>query len=210
MKFFNTTSRWTGSPVLQLLTLLLASGLYSLRAGAELSDIPSGTYIADPTHAYIQIQYSHLGLSNPLWGFDSFDINMMLDTEAPTQSSVSVSIDIGSVDPGSAIFHTHLTSEKWFDSSAFPKAYFNSSEITANRDGTYDINGSLTIKDITRPVTLTATINAAMVHPMNRKPVIGITATGQILRSEWGLGMFAPHISDEVSLLVNVELVAQP
>lgn len=190
---------------------LLAAGTIALASfsanAADLSKIPSGDYTVDPTHAYVTFQYSHLGLSNPTLSFGAFEMSLALDVEDPTKSEASLVIKTDSVNTGSDIFHEHLTGEKWFDASAHPEIAFKSTAVTANADGTFSMTGDLTIKDVTKPVTLDVVVNGAMMHPMAKKPVIGVTATGNVLRSEWGLGANAPFISDEVTLNVTAELL---
>ncbi len=186
---------------------LLASSLIATTVNAaDLSAVPSGTYHVDPTHAYINMQYNHLGLSNPTLSFDEFKINMDLDTANPTNSKVNVEITTDSIDTGSDIFHQHITSEKWFDAAKNPMITFTGSELAANDDGTFNLTGDLTIKDTTKPVVLVVTINNAMMHPMNKKPVVGVSAVGGLKRSDWGLGANAPYISDEVKLEIQAEM----
>lgn len=195
-------------PVLSKLAIAaLCVYSYGINA-ADLSAVPSGKYSVDPTHAYINFQYSHLGLSNPTLEFDNFDIDLNLDNADPTKSRVAVSIEGESILTGSDIFYEHMTGEKWFDIAKYPMLSFTSTAIAANADGTYSLTGDLTVKDVTKPVTLDVVINGAMMHPMAKKPVVGISATGNILRSEWGLGANVPYISDEVSLSITAEMLA--
>lgn len=190
------------------LSALLISSVFSSAAGAaDLSAVPSGKYYVDPTHAYINMQYSHLGLSNPILGFEEFKMSMDLDAADPTKTAVDVEIAVDSVRTGSEIFHEHLTGGKWFDAEKNPTISFASSAIAANDDGTYALTGDLTIKEITKPVTLTVTVNNAMMHPMAKKPVVGISAVGGLKRSQWGLGANAPYISDDVKLEIQAELL---
>ncbi len=188
-------------------TLILASTLLtSVASAADLTVVPSGKYFVDPTHAYINLQYNHLGLSNPTLSFDEFKIAMDLDTANPVNTKVDVEITTDSIDTGSEIFHEHITSPKWFDAAKNPMITFATSEVSANADGTFNLTGDLTIKDTTKPVMLVVTVNNAMMHPMNKKPVVGITAVGGLKRSDWGLGANAPYISDDVKLEIQAEM----
>ena len=188
-------------------TLLLSSALFAGSvSAADLSAVPSGKYFVDPTHAYINFQYNHLGLSNPVLQFDEFEMAMDLDSAEPTNTKVNVEIKTDSVDTGSEIWHEHITGEKWFDAAKNPTITFNSSELAANDDGTYDLTGDLTIKDVTKPVVLKVTVNAAMLHPRSKKPVVGISAVGGLKRSDWELGANAPFVSDEVKLEIQAEM----
>lgn len=188
-------------------TLVVASGVFNIVSAANLSEVPSGSYTVDPTHAYITFQYSHLGLSNPTLGFDDFTVELNLDSNDPTKSMVLVSIDPASIITGSAIFKEHLTGPDFFDVTNNPEITFQSTTIKATDDGTYAVNGELTIKGQSKPATLNVTINAAMNHPMTGQPVIGMGATGEVLRSDYGLDKFVPHVSDEMNLNITAELI---
>jgi polyisoprenoid-binding protein YceI len=170
---------------------------------ADLSAIPSGSYVVDPTHAYINFSYSHLGLSSPTLGFDDFSIEINLDADDPTQSMLIVNIDPDSVIAGSEKWHEHLTGPDFFDVANNPEITFQSTSIEAADGDGYTVNGDLTIKGQSKPVSLDVTINAAMTHPMSGKPVIGLSATSTVLRSDFGLDKFAPNISDEVQLNIK-------
>ncbi len=189
-------------------TLAIASSFAStsLFAEGDISGAAAGAYSLDPTHAYLQFQYNHLGLSNPILTFDDFNIDLNLDPADPAKSTIEVSIVADSVQTGSDVWHDHITGEKWFDTANNPEMTFTSTSITGS-GGSFQVTGNLTIKGETKPATLDVVINAAKVHPMKEKPVIGITATGKVVRSDWGLGANAPFVSDEVLLRVEAELI---
>ena len=193
-----------------LLAAALAASVISfstITSAADLADVPAGKYTVDPTHAYINFSYSHLGLSNPTLSFSDFTIDLDLDNADPTNSSVAVTIDVASIITGSDIFNQHINGEKWLDSAAHPEITFNSTAIEAGRDGVYTVTGDLTVKGVTKPTKLAVTINGAMNHPMSGKPVIGIQATSDLLRSDFGVGAFAPNVGDELALNVTAELL---
>ncbi|MDB4222871.1 YceI family protein [Granulosicoccus sp.] len=190
----------TAAAIVGLLTVT------SFASAADLSAVPSGGYEVDPTHAYVNFQYNHLGLSNPTLGFDDFTVDLNLDNADPTKSTVSVTVTTDSVLTGSDAFKKHLTGGGWFNTSEFPTITFESTSVEAAGDGMYKVAGNATVKGITKPLSLDVTINAAMNHPMNGKPVIGLDATGSLLRSDFGLGKNAPYISDEVALSISVEM----
>lgn len=189
--------------------LLTASSMAAVQA-ADLSAVPAGKYTVDPTHAYINFSYNHLGLSNPTLSFDEFSVDLDLDNEDPTQSSISVNIDAGSVITGSEIWKDHLTGDKWFDVAAHPTITFESTAIEAAGDGAFKVMGDLTIKGESKPVSLDVAINGAMNHPMSGDPVIGLDASAEVLRSDFGMGGAAPAVSDEVALNISVEMLKAP
>jgi len=194
-------------PTTALATALLLS-LGTAHAQADLSAVPSGTYQSDPTHSYITFSYNHLGLSNPVLAFDEFTVDMELDTSDPTQSSVAVTIDPNSVVAGSEIWHEHITGDDFFDVSNNPEITFQSSGVEAAGDGAFKVDGDLTIKGQTKAVTLNVTVNAAMNHPMSGDPVVGLSGSADVLRSDFGVDKFVPNVSDEVAINFTTEMVA--
>lgn len=197
------TSKMQFKKPLIIFSLLAAA---SISQAADLSVVPAGKYEVDPTHAYINFSYNHLGLSNPKLGFDDFTVDLDLDNTDPTQSSIAVNVDIASVITGSEVWTDHLTGEKWLDAAAFPSMTFQSTAVEAAGDGAYKVTGDLTVKDVTKPIELSVSINAAMNHPMSGDPVVGLDASGTLLRSDFGLGGAAPAVSDEVALEISVEM----
>lgn len=179
----------------------------SFASAADLSAVPAGDYEVDPGHSYFNFQYNHLGLSTPTLSFDDFTIDLSLDNVDPSKSTVSVAVTIESIITGSDLFKEHLVGDKWFDASQFPTLTFDSTSVEAAGDGMYKVAGNATVKGISKPLTLDVVINAAKDHPMSGKPVIGLAATGSLLRSDFGLGKSAPFVSDEVELSLSVEML---
>lgn len=192
-----------------VLKSLLAStilGFSSLVSAAELSEVPSGMYSVDPTHAYITFTYDHLGMSNPVLSFDDFTIDLNLNNEDPTKSTVEVSIVADSIVAGSDVWKDHLSGAKFFDFANHPTITFTSTSIEAARDGNFKVMGDLKIKEMVKPVSLDVTINAAMNHPMSGNPTIGMGGTAEIMRSEFGMEAALPFVGDAISLNVTAEL----
>ncbi|MEL7537725.1 MAG: YceI family protein [Pseudomonadota bacterium] len=179
---------------------------FAATASADMSEMPSGAYGLDKTHAYITFSYSHLGFSNPHVGFDNFDATLDLDSANPENSKINVVIDAASINSRVAKFDEHLNGDDFFDTANHPSISFDSTSVTKTGDNTFDVTGDLTIKGMTKPVTLAATINKAANHPMRKVPTIGISASTTLLRSDWGLGKFAPNVGDEVTIDIQVEM----
>lgn len=188
---------------------ILAAGILgssTLTSAADLSGVPAGMYKVDHTHAYITFSYNHLGMSNPVLAFDDFTVDLNLDNEDPTKSTVNVTIDANSIVSGSPVWTDHITGEKFFDTANHSEITFTSTSVEAARDGNFTVAGDLTIKGVSKPVSLDVTINAAMNHPMSGTPTIGMQATSEVLRSEFGMDAAIPHVSDEIALNVTAEL----
>jgi len=195
--------------------LISAALAATLVAGFAIADehllsetVPTGTYKMDTTHGYVTFTYSHFGLSNPQIAFQSVDANLTLDAENPAASAVNVTIAANSIDSDVAIFNDHLNSENWFDTETYPEITFVSTGLTQDEDdhtkGT--LTGDLTIKDVTKPVTLDVTmLGAVATHPIKQVPTVGVQATTTVLRSDFGLGNYAPAVSDEVTITISGE-----
>jgi polyisoprenoid-binding protein YceI len=173
---------------------------------ADLSAVPSGGYGLDKSHAYLTFSYSHLGFSHPVITVGAFDVALDLDSAAPEKSRLSVTADAASIDSGVVDFNDHLHGPEYFDVGKHPEITFASTAIVMTGEDTATITGDLTIKGVTKPLTLTASLNKAAMHPMQKVPVVGVSATGTLKRSEFGLGQYAPAVGDEVSINVEVEL----
>ncbi len=187
---------------------ILRVGLLALALplAASAWDVPSGEYGLDKTHGYITFSYSHLGFSNPHVGFDRFEVSLNADAESPEDSSIEVLIDAASINSRVEVFDDHLNGENFFDTAKHPEITFVSTGISSTGENTFDIVGDLTIKGVTKSVTLNATINKAADHPFLQLPTIGVTAIAQVLRSDWELSRAVPMVSDEVSIFIDVEL----
>ena len=191
--------------VIRSLTAVTALAL-SLGAHAELGDMPSGAYALDKSHGYITFTYDHLGFSTPHVGFRNFDVSLDLDSVNIENSKVDVLIDATSVDSRVEVFNGHLNGENFFDTANHPEITFSGTGIHSTGDNTFDITGDLTIKGVTKSVTLNAILQKADMHPMRNLPSIGVTAEGTLSRSDFGLTRGVPNISDEVTLHISVEM----
>lgn len=178
----------------------------AVSASAELSSLPSGEYGLDKTHGYITFSYNHLGFSNPHVGFNDFEVNLDLDNENIENSTVNVLIDATSIDSRVEVFNGHLNGQNFFDTENYPTITFESTDIELTGDNTMNVTGDLTIKGVTKPVTLETTINKAADHPMRKIPTIGVSAQTTVSRSEWDLTRAVPNVGDDVLIWVEVEL----
>lgn len=195
------------------LAATMLAGSLSIAGMASADDkllsekVSAGTYKMDTTHGYVTFSYSHFGLSNPQISFKTVDANITFDPSNPAASAVNVSIAANSIDSDVDIFNDHLNSENWFNTAKFPEITFASTSLTQNADdatkGT--LTGDLTVKGITKPVTLDVTLLGAMAHPLSKKDTLGINATTTVLRSEFDLGAYAPAVSDEITITISGE-----
>jgi polyisoprenoid-binding protein YceI len=155
----------------------------------------------------ITSSYSHMGFSTPNIGFRDFDASLMLDSDRLENSSIEVVINADSIESLKDDFNGHLKSGDFFDTGNFPQATFSSTKIEATGADTFNVTGDLTIKDVTKPVILAATLNKAAMHPMQKVPTVGFSAQTTIMRSDFGLGRYVPNVGDEVTIHITVEML---
>lgn len=166
------------------------------------------TYTVEANHTYPRFSYSHLGFSTQISRFNKTTGSVVLDAEART-GSVDVTIDMTSVDTGSTAFDEHIQRPDLLDTANYPTATFKSTAVKFAGDKPVSVDGILTIKGVSKPVTLTVTSFTRKIHPMLRKDAIGADAHTVIKRSEFNAGKHAPYVGDEVTLSIAVEALEQ-
>jgi len=164
------------------------------------------SFSIEPTHTYPRFEYSHFGYSNQQQRFDKTSGKIVVDRAAKT-GSVDVTIDAKSVNTGYALFNSHLQGADFFDTEKFPTITFKSTQVKFDGDKPVAVDGNLTIKGVTKPVTLTVTSFHTMPHPMLKKDAIGANAVAKVKRSEFNMGKNVPYVSDEVTLSIAVEAI---
>ena len=166
------------------------------------------TYVLDSAHSFPRFSYNHFGYSTQVSRFNKTTGKIVYDKEAKT-ASVDIVIDATSVDSGFPVFNEHLRGEDFFDTAKYPTATFKSTKVIFEGDKPNAIEGDLTIKGITKPVTLTVTSFHAMPHPMRKKDAIGANAFTVIKRSEFNAGKHVPYVGDEVRIDIGVEAIKE-
>lgn len=162
-------------------------------------------YNLDPGHSQIVFTYDHLGFSTGHGMFSGFDGEIMFDQEDPANSSVTVSMPARSMLTGWEKRFEHFMSDEFFGADEDEMITFTSTGIKVTDSDEAEITGDLTINGITKEVVLDAELNQAGDHPMEGKPWVGFDAETTLKRSDFGLGMFAPAVSDEVEVEISIE-----
>ena len=185
---------------------LTAALIFAAASTAALS--APETYTVDGSHTFPRFSYSHLGYSTQLSRFNTTTGSVVFDAAAKT-GSVDIVIDAKSVDTGSTLFNEHIQGEDFLDTAKFPTATFKSTKVIFKGAKPSKIQGDLTIKGVTKAVTLTVTSFQAMPHPMQKKDAIGANAFTIIKRSEFNAGKYAPYVGDEVRIDIALEAIKQ-
>ncbi len=161
------------------------------------------SYIPNANHTFVRFSYDHLGFSRQESRFDKTTGTVTLDAAAKT-GSVDVVIDAKSVDTGSELFNGHIQGPDFLDTAAFPTATFKSTSVKFDGDAPVSIEGQLTLKGVTKPVTLTVT-SFKHAPDMMKKDSIGANATATIKRSDFHMTKYVPMVSDDVTLTIAIE-----
>lgn len=163
------------------------------------------TYTVDPSHTHATFSFLHLGLSTFEGKIPARSGTIVLDRAQKT-GSIEVVFDPAAVATGVPKFDDHLRSEDFFEVDKYPHATFKSNKITFKGDAPATIAGVLTIKNITKPVTLKVTsFECVSEHPMEKVPACGANATASIKRSDFGMTYSLPAVRDEIGLEIEVE-----
>jgi len=180
-------------------------------------NVPTGTYQLDPAHTTVTVRVKHFGLSNYALRLNTVAGTLNFNAEDPTQSSVEATVDAASLDTpygGERDFDAELQNSEWLDSGAHPTATFRSTSVESTGPATARVTGDITIKGVTRPITLDVTYNASHAqHPMGFPvQLIGFTGRSTINRLDFGLGAntlvpSTPEANDGVA--TDVELVIE-
>ena len=180
----------------------------ALAAFAVTAQAAPETFVIDNSHTYPHFSYNHLGFSNQTHKFDKTSGKVVLDRAAKT-GSVDVTIDATSVNTGFALFNEHLQAADFFDTAKYPTITFKSHKMAFRGDQPVSLASDLTIKGVTKPVTLTITHFKCQPHPMLKVEACGANATTQVKRSEFNMGKNVPYVSDEVTLTLAIEAVKE-
>lgn len=186
--------------------LTLAAAAFATLSGVATA--APETFVIDGAHTFPRFSYSHFGLSTQLSRFNKTTGKIVIDKEAKT-CSVDVVIDTKSVDTGFDVFNGHIQGEDFLDTEKHPTATFKSTQVRFEGDKPVAVEGNLTIKGVTKPVTLTITSFVLQPHPMMKKDAIGANATTKIKRTEFNAGKYAPNVGDEVTIDLAVEAIKE-
>lgn len=171
------------------------------------------TYIIDASHSEITFKVKHLMITNVTGHFQKFSGSMTASKEDFTDAVISFEAETSSINTNSEQRDGHLKSGDFFDAEKFPLLTFKSTSLVKDGDD-YKLTGDLTIKDVTKSITLDAELGGVMTDPYGQYKA-GFEINGKIHRSDFGLTWRAVTeaggivVSEEVKLHIQVQLVKQ-
>ncbi|MFN8345690.1 MAG: YceI family protein [Spirosomataceae bacterium] len=167
------------------------------------------TWKVDKAHAKIGFTITHLMISEVDGNFKTFDATLTSSKEDFSDAVFEVSADINSIDTDMERRDNDLKSDKYFDAAKFPTLTFKSTSISKVADKKYKLTGDLTMKGVTKPVTLDMTVTGVKQGMGSQKPKAGFKITGTIKRTDFGVGQASPAVSEEVELRAVGEFTQQ-
>lgn len=172
----------------------------------------TGQYAIDPAHSSIGFTVRHAMVTNVRGSFAEHEGTLNLDGSNPGGSSASIDVKIASIDTGIGDRDGHLRSGDFFDAEQFPLMTFRSTQAEQLGGDKYRVTGDLTIKDVTKPLSIDLEFNGTATDPYGNERV-GFEGSAEILRSDWGLTWNAAletggvMVSDKVKLNFDISAI---
>jgi polyisoprenoid-binding protein YceI len=171
-------------------------------------------WVLDPTHSEIQFKVKHLMITTVTGYFREFSASAETNGDDFNNAKIAFEAKTASIDTNSADRDTHLRSGDFFESEKYPVLKFQSEAIQKAGDGGFKLTGDMTIKDVTKPVTLDVEFGGIMKDPWGNQKA-GFSLSGKINRKDWGLNWNAALetggvlVSDEVRIFCEIQLAKQ-
>lgn len=168
----------------------------------------------DPTHSEITFKVKHLVISTVTGKFNEFSGSLTQNGETLENAAIEFGAEIDSIATGVADRDNHLKSDDFFNAAEYPKMTFVGKGFTKTGEDNYQLTGNLTIRDVTKEVTLEVTHGGTVVDPYGQTKG-GFEIVGTINRKDFNLSWSALTetgtvvVSEEVKLELNVQLVEQ-
>ena len=172
------------------------------------------TWVLDPSHSELQFKIKHLMISTVTGQFGSFKASVETEQDDFSTARIHFSADIDSISTNNEQRDHHLKNGDFFDAEKHPKLVFESTGMTASGEDEFSLSGTLTMKGVSKPVTLNVEFGGIITDPWGNTRS-GFTITGKIKRSDFGVsfGLVSETgnimLADEVKLFANTQFVKQ-
>jgi polyisoprenoid-binding protein YceI len=191
-------------------TLALAIS-FALPGAASVPPAATGSYSVDKTHSEVGFQVRHL-VSKVRGGFADFSGSIRIDAAKPETSFVDFTVKVASIDTKEPKRDAHLKSPDFFDAEKYPEIRFVSRKVVPGGEGRYDVTGDLTMRGVTKEVTLPVTFTGFVRTPFGDERA-GFETSLSLNRKEFGInwnkaldqGGFM--LADDVAISINLETV---
>lgn len=165
----------------------------------------------DPMHSEIEFKVKHLMISTVTGKFKTFTASAETEGDEFEGAHIKFSADINSIDTNNEQRDGHLKSDDFFNADTYPTLSFVSTSMTKNAQGGYELIGDLSIREVTKSISLAVEFNGTMTDPYGNHKA-GFELSGSINRKDFNLKWSATTeaggivVSDEVKLICNIQL----
>ncbi|MEL7302197.1 MAG: YceI family protein [Pseudomonadota bacterium] len=201
---------WADAARSAIARIAITLALLACLSGAAAAD----TWRLDPDHTEIRFSWNHMGMSRQSGEFVEPFGRLVFSPTDPVAGRVEVTMLLASLRTGVAKLDAMLRSPDYFDAEQFPRVTFTSTGVASDSPKSGTLNGELTMRGVTRPVSLKARWNFTGEHPLasfnpvyRGKWVTGFSATGIVRRSEWGMTQAIPLVSDQIEITIEAEFI---
>jgi polyisoprenoid-binding protein YceI len=179
----------------------------------EIPGYVTGTWNVDPVHSEVSFVVRHMMVSKVRGRFDKFE-GTITTAPDPLQSTVTATVDLSSVNTGNETRDNHIRSEDFFHIEKHPTMTFRSTGLRPAGDDDYFLDGELTLRGVTRPVTFRLEVNGFGPDPYGGTRT-GFSATAEINRNDWDVSYNGPIpgagtgmvLSDKITINLEIEAV---
>ena len=172
---------------------------------ADEAKVPAGTYALDADHWSITFDVEHLKYSRFAMRFDRAQGTLDWNPGGLNASTVDITIDAGSVDTKVPLLDKMVKGPDMFDVATYPTIHFVGKHFVRTGPAQGKLEGALTIRTVTRPVTLDVTFNGYGRNPLTKADTLGFSAQGAFSRAQFGLATWYPAVGDEVHVRIEAE-----
>jgi polyisoprenoid-binding protein YceI len=194
--------------IVAALILALATPTAAHAQGSASPDpaaVQGGAFKLDTPHSKITWSVNHFGFSTYVGQFGHVDATMTLDPKNLSASALDVTVDAASLATQNPELDAQVKSKNFLDVARFATATFHATKVTRTGERTADIAGDLTLRGVTRPVTVQATFNQGGRNPVDPAYRLGFAGAARIKRSDFGMTYLLPGLGDEVTLAIEAE-----
>jgi polyisoprenoid-binding protein YceI len=173
--------------------------LFILSGHAHAAD----RYVLDNAHTQVIFKADRFGLSNTFGSFADVSGELMLDEKNPEDSSVAATIRVASLRSDNDTREGHLKSGNWLDAEAFPEITFVSTGVEQVDETTAKVTGDLTVRGVTKSVTLDVTLKNMGPDPVSKRKAVGFSATTSLNRHDFGVSIAENLIGADVQIFIE-------
>lgn len=169
------------------------------------SQVSAGRYQLDPHHWSVTFDVEHFGYSRFVMRFDRVNAQLDWREGGMEQASVDATIDAASLDTNVPALDKIVKGKDMLDVAHYPQIRFVSTRFVRTGDARGTLTGDLTIRGVTRPVTLDVTFNGSAPNPLTKQPTLGFSAHGHFSRAQFGLATWFPAVGDDIAVRIEAE-----